>query len=228
VEHVSGKELSALREKLKKYFKPFYLKTDSAHRLDHIDSVMSNAIRICHLMEWQEHLPLAIVAIGIHDIYSTTELRSRHHILAFNWVYDNAAVLEHKFGLTKKDIEIVAYAVLEHRGSYTGANYNGIISEIVAAADRGIPSTDEVGNYLGRSYLYARSHGKSSTDAKFHSITHIQEKFGRNGYGRVPEWYGKLFAERLAKRLELIESLDISYYTPEFTAELEAKYEATL
>lgn len=228
MEKMSGLEINALRLKVRTYFKEFYKKTDSAHRIDHIDSVITNTIRICHLMDWQEHLPLAIVAAGLHDIYSTTEFRADHHIRAFTWAMDNKAKLKRRFKMTDDDVMTVAYAALEHRGSYKGERYNGIVSEILAAADRGIPSTEEVSNYAGRSYLYARSHGKSSTDAKFHAIRHIQDKFGRNGYGRVPDWYGVLFAERLEKRLELIESLDIDFFDAAFTQELERTYQASL
>jgi hypothetical protein len=224
MQYTTGLETNKLRLKIKAYFKSFYLKTDSAHRMDHIDSVMSNAIRICHLMGWQEHLPVVLVAIGVHDIYSTVELRADHHIRAFNWTLDNKAKLKRRFGMTDDDVMNVAYAALEHRGSYKGERYNGIVSEIMAAADRGIPSKDEVGSYLARSYLYARSHGKSSTDAKFHAIHHIQDKFGKNGYGRVPDWYGVLFAERLQERLELIEELEIDYFDEAFVEELERKY----
>lgn len=228
MEKMTGYEINQLRLKVRTYFKDFYKKTDSAHRIDHIDAVMTNAIRICHLMDWQEHLPLVIVAVGLHDIYSTVEFRADHHIRAFTWAMDNKAKLKRRFKMTDDDVMTVAYAALEHRGSYKGERYNSIISEILAAADRGIPSTDEVGNYLGRSFLYARSHGKSVTDAKFHAIGHIQDKFGRGGYGRVPDWYQVLFAERLEKRLELIESLDIDYFDDAFTQELESTYQKSL
>ncbi|QXO09704.1 hypothetical protein pEaSNUABM11_00280 [Erwinia phage pEa_SNUABM_11] len=228
MQYTNGSEINKLRLKIKAMFKSFYLKTDSAHRMDHIDSVMSNAIRICHLMDWQQHLPVVLVAVGVHDIFSTTDWRADHHIRAFNWTLDNKAKLKKRFDMTDDDVMNVAYAALEHRGSYRGERYNGVISEIMAAADRGIPSTEDVDNYLARSFLYARSHGKSVTDAKFHAIGHIKDKFGRNGYGRVPDWYNVLFAERLRARLELIEEMDISHFDANFTDELERKYHESL
>ncbi|MCT7475847.1 hypothetical protein N5V81_12760 [Escherichia coli] len=70
---------------------------------------------------------------------------------------------------------------------FSQGNYNRIVSEIVAAADRGIPSVDDVNIYMHRSYLFAREQGKSKGDAKFHARAgHVQQKFGRNGVSNVP------------------------------------------
>lgn len=225
---MNGTEINTLRLRVLAQFKSFYFKTDAAHRIDHIRAVMSNAIRICHLMDYQEHLKLALIAIGIHDIYSTTEDRKTHHIKAFDWTLNHKDALCKKYDLTYDDVLTIAYAVMEHRGSYRGERYNSVVSEIVAAADRGIPSIEDIHQYLARSYLYARSHGKSVTDAKFHAIGHIQDKFGRNGYGRVPDWYQVLFAERILQRLDAIEQLDIDYFDDAFTQELESTYQKSL
>lgn len=216
-------DVRKLHDRLIKQFYDFYRYTDSAHRIDHIRSVMSNVIRICYQQNWQEHLKLALIAAAVHDIYSTKEHRNEHHIKAFNWVLDNKVVLARKYKLSFDECYTVAYAAMEHRGSFKG-NYNSIVSEIVAAADRGIPSKDDVVNYLSRSYLYARdSQGKSISDSKFHAVNHIQEKFGRNAYAKVPDWYGEVFATQLAERLDIIENLDIDFFTDELVEELETR-----
>ena len=143
------------------------------------------------------------------------------YIQAFNWVLNNKPVMMRKYKLTFDECYTIAYAAMEHRGSFKG-NYNSIISEIVAAADRGIPSKEDVTSYISRSYLYARdSQGKSISDSKFHAVNHIQDKFGRNAYAKVPDWYEEIFATQLAERLELIEMLDIDFFTPELVEELE-------
>ncbi|EMW1793769.1 hypothetical protein AAEP15_004653, partial [Salmonella enterica subsp. enterica serovar Chester] len=155
-------------------------------------------------------------------IFSTKADRASHHIKAFNYVLDSAPILKRRFKLTCDDVTEIAYAVLEHRSSHKGG-YNSIVSEIVAAADRGIPSIDEVKNYMYRSYLYARDHGKSITDSKFHAIRHVQEKFGRNGKSRVPEWYEKLFAKEILERQEYVEMLSLEHFTFEITNDLESR-----
>lgn len=215
-------EIRKLTEKVIRHFYEFYRYTDSAHRIDHIRSVISNVIRICYQQGWQEHIKLAIIAAGAHDIFSTKELRAEHHLKGFNWVLDNKPVMMRKYKLTYDECYTVAAAVLEHRGSFKG-NYHSIVSEIVAAADRGIPSKDEVNNYLSRSYLYARDHGKSVSDAKFHAVNHIQDKFGRNAYAKVPDWYNTMFAKQIAERTEVIDYLDIDIFTPEMVEELESR-----
>ncbi len=214
-------EVRKLHDRLIKQFYDFYRYTDSAHRIDHIRGVMSNVIRICYMQGWQEHLKLALIAAALHDIYSTKEGRADHHIQAFNWALNNRPVMMRKYKLTFDECYTIAYAAMEHRGSFKG-NYNSIISEIVAAADRGIPSKEDVTSYISRSYLYARdSQGKSISDSKFHAVNHIQDKFGRNAYAKVPDWYNEIFATQLAERLELIEMLDIDFFTPELVEELE-------
>lgn len=216
-------EIRKLHDRLIRQFYDFYRYTDSAHRIDHIRIVMSNVIRICYMQGWQEHIKLALIAASMHDIYSTKEHRSDHHILAFNWILNNRPVMMRKYKLNFEECYTVAYAALEHRGSFKG-NYNSIVSEIVAAADRGIPSKDDAVSYLSRSYLYARDNqGKSITDAKFHAVNHIQDKFGRNAYAKVPDWYHEVFKEQLAQRLEIIEMLDIDIFTPAMVEELETR-----
>lgn len=216
-------DVQKLTEKVIRHFYDFYRYTDSAHRIDHIRSVISNVIRICYTQGWQEHLKLAIIAAGVHDIYSTKELRAEHHIKSFNWVLDNKPTMMRKYKLTVDECYTVAYAALEHRGSFKG-NYNSIVSEIVAAADRGIPSKEDVLSYISRSYLYARDNqGKNIVNAKFHAVNHIKDKFGHNAYSKVPDWYKELYAKELAERTELIESLDIDFFTDELVEELERR-----
>ncbi|QOC54714.1 hypothetical protein pSALSNUABM04_254 [Salmonella phage pSal-SNUABM-04] len=220
---MNPQDVRKLTEQVIRHFYDFYRYTDSAHRIDHIRSVISNVIRICYTNGWQEHLKLAIIAAGAHDIFSTKELRAEHHIKGFTWVLDNKPLLMRKYKLTSDECYTIAYAVMEHRGSFKG-NYNSIVSEIVAAADRGIPSKDDVTNYISRSYLYARDNlEKSISNAKFHAVAHIQDKFGRNAYAKVPDWYHEMFARELAERRDLIDMLDIDFFTPDLVEDLERK-----
>lgn len=219
---MQGTEINKLWEQLLRQFRDFYRYTDKAHRIDHITNVKSNAIRIAFMLGKTEHLKLALIAVAAHDIFSTKEDRASHHIKAYNWVLDNKPVLKRKYKLTDDDCLTIAHAVLEHRSSHKG-NYNGIVSEIVAAADRGIPSVDDVTNYMHRSYLFAREQGKSVTDSKFHAVRHVQDKFGMNGKSNVPEWYGTLFAERILERRDFVEQLDNDYFTQEIIDDLESR-----
>ena len=215
-------EVNKFWERVLSHFRDFYRYTDSAHRLDHILSVKSNAVRIAYLLNESQHLKNVLVAVAAHDIFSTPADRASHHIKAFNYVLDSAPILKRRFKLSCDDVAEVAYAVLEHRSSHKGG-YNSIVSEIVAAADRGIPTIEEVKNYMHRSYLYARDHGKSVTDSKFHAIRHVQDKFGRNGKSRVPDWYNALFAKEIMERQEYVEMLDLAYFTDEIITGLESR-----
>lgn len=227
---ITPEDIRDLSVRLKTKVKPFYRYTDKAHRMAHINSVMSNVIHISTTVNMSKEIDvtftmhdvkLAVIAAAYHDIYSTKELRSVHHIKAFNYVLDNKAPLSDYYGVDFDECMTIAYACLEHRGSHKG-NYNSPVSELVAAADRGIPSTASINDYMARSYLYARDNlDKSMSDAKFHAIRHIKDKFGVNAYSKVPDWYHVLYKEQLAERTALIEDLDISYFTADIIATLE-------
>lgn len=220
---MEASELNKMWERLVRQFRDFYRYTDKAHRMDHIQAVKSNAIRVAYQLGRTDCLKLVLIAVAAHDIFSTKEDRAAHHIKGYTWVLDNKPVLKAKYKLTDDDCLTIAHAVLEHRSSHKG-NYNGIVSEIMAAADRGVPSKDDVMSYLARSYLYARdTQGKNITNSKFHAVNHIREKFGRNAYAKVPDWYPELFAKPLAERLELVEMMDIDIFTDAFIDDLESR-----
>lgn len=211
------KPIPELEKLLLKDVNKFYLLTDKAHGIEHIRAVMTGVSIICFKLRRMDCLRPALVAAAYHDIFSTKVLREVHHIHSFSYVLDHCVRLMKRYQLTDEELTNAAYACLEHRSSWTGG-YNSIISEIVAAADRGIPRLDELEGMVRRSYLYARSHGKTVKGAKLHAVSHIAEKFGQNKSGAVPEWYHTLFEEGLQRRQAELCALDETFFTEAMVA----------
>lgn len=202
----------------------FYKQTDPAHRIDHIEWVMHNVFTIYTTVELgllddsrkEAIYRQALIAAAYHDIFS--HHRKMHHFMSFQYVMDNIELFVSQYGLNKMQIYNVAYACMEHRGSWKGP-YHSLVSEIVAAADRGIPGEFNVTEALKRSYMFARTTaGKMEAEAMEHSVAHIKEKYGRDGYGRVPDWYRHNWQMDLVLRHETVANLSLSDITPELKA----------
>lgn len=219
--------VTMLEKKLIGDVRAFYLKTDKAHGLDHAMAVMTNASILCFKLKRMDVLRPALVAAAYHDIFSGKGTREVHHIHSHGYLLDNLEKMMRRYGLTRDEVILAAYACLEHRNSWGGDEYNSIVSEIVAAADRGIPKVGEVEAMVKRSYIYHRDHGRSISSAKFHAASIIKEKFGSGNVGAVPKWYGEIFKQDLERRLKEIDALDDSFFTKERTAQWEEDFNAT-
>lgn len=187
-----------LQNKVLMVVEPWYEHTDEAHRMDHIRSVVSNVITIgtARGMPYRT-IELGIIAAGYHDIFSSKEHRKVHHEMAHNWCIVNANILMGLYGVTRDEVSEIAHATLQHRGSFKG-EYLGLVSELVAAADRGIPSPSSVDHYVTRSYLYGRTNlGLDRPNAVVHAVEHVKDKFGDKGYARVPGWYREMYSVEL-------------------------------
>lgn len=217
---MNANEIAALWDSLKKLAKPHYTKTDPGHRWDHIEAVKSAALQMAYKLGCLDVIKEILIAVAYHDIFSTVEDRERHNILASQWILDNRIKFMAKYNLNYNQMLFISYAILEHRATYK-RGYSSIVSEVVAAADRGIPKADDL-TYFDRSYLYARGQGKNIEQSKYHAIDHIQAKFGVVGKANVPVWYNELFGEVLEKRRHAILSSTVdSYFTESKTASLE-------
>lgn len=191
----------------------FYKLTDPAHRIDHIEWVMANVLTIYTTVDLGLHdeyqkeaiFRQALLAAAYHDIYSHE--RKLHHFMSFQYVLDNADHFYEKHKLNKMQMFNVAYACMEHRGSWKGP-YHSLASEIVAAADRGIPTEFDIGTALKRSYLFARTTaGKPERESQIHAVEHLKDKYGEKGYGRVPSWYTEYYRHELKAQTHAIEQL---------------------
>lgn len=205
--------LAKFQQKLLDDVYVFYKDIDYSHGMGHITDVVNNVKTICDRIYEHRHLKTAMIAAAYHDIYAND--RDSHHVDAYMYIINNAEDFMKRYMLNRQDLYSVAHAVLEHRGSWTGGYYS-MVSEIVAAADRGIPTKENTVPSVGRAYAYARDAlGKSIDEAIEHTIHAYKSKLGRDTLGTVPGWYHDVFAEELELRYQLVDTIDRSWFTPE-------------
>ena len=109
------------------------------------------------------------------------------------------------------DVNLMKEAIREHRASYKG-EFSSPISELLSSADRGNP--ESLDDRITRSFNYAKEHGKNDHDAWMHAIDHMKEKFGRNGYQKLPKMYVDFFKDKIEKLWDDIDKLDYNYNHP--------------
>lgn len=213
--------MDGLQERILEDVAEYYKHTDPAHRIDHIEKTMANADVIIDRLNLRGNKALikkVMIAVGYHDVWS--QHRKYHQVDSYLEVCKKQRYLQQRYDISQEDVWRIAHACLEHRASFRGT-YDSIVSEIVAAADRGIPSADVAGLFY-RSYVYARGVGKDRELAKVHCVEHIKEKFGFRGYGAVPNWYNDIFAVELTGRKEKIMSFTVADLDDDKLTELDA------
>ena len=129
--------IKRLKEEYGKELDTFY-KKDSSHGWSHVEDVAKNALEINRKMILnlnEEHLVLVAL---FHDIYSDID-RKNHHTLAADW-FIKFMIKQDKYSTS--DILEMSLAIKEHRASYNG-EYSSLLSEVLAAADRGTPDLNK-------------------------------------------------------------------------------------
>jgi len=181
------------REDIREFFKEWYESNDSAHQIDHADSVCDLALLLNDRMSYgiiEEHIILAAYA---HDIRSDLEGRKNPNVLAHDMI------ISHKLAIfdtiSEQAIYLIAKAVLEHRGSYKG-DYTSNLSLLISAADRGPIDYDIM---YERSLVYNKGDHEGVRQ-------HMKEKFGRTGYAKYPEFYKKMMLKEIEELYVRIEA----------------------
>jgi len=185
-------EIEQFRYNVRDFYKPFYDKGDLAHKIDHANSVCDLALKL-NSGKYKEEL--VILAAYLHDIFNAKD-RKNHHKLAFEYVLNK----KDKFlqNLSTNDLNLVAHAILEHRGSFKG-NFYSKLSEIISSADRGEPNLEKI---IIRSLQFNKGNAKEV-------LAHIKNKYSYNGYGRYPKLYEEYFQKEIKIFKDKVENLTI-------------------
>ena len=194
--------IKILKEEYDKELNSFY-KKDSSHGWNHIEVVAKNVLEINRKMALglnEEHLVLAAL---FHDIYSDID-RENHHTLAADW-FTKFMIKQDKYSTT--DIIEMALAIKEHRASYKG-EYSSLLSEVLAAADRGAPNLN---SFIIRSAKY---HLEREPNSYLKTIVenvykHMLEKFSRKGYMKYNSIYSSFYGEEIYNMYAAIDNLSI-------------------
>ena len=153
---------------------PRYNHFDSAHRLDHILTVMAQSMELArHYPEL--NLDMVYTIAAYHDT-GIVEGRERHHLVSGRIVRQDPQLPQ---WFSPEQIETMAQAVEDHRAS-SSSEPRSLYGKIVAEADRDIQPL----KIIRRTVQYGLDH-YPQLDLEGHfqrTLQHLNEKYGRNGY----------------------------------------------
>ncbi len=199
---------------LEKRFKEFYNYNDEAHKFNHVEEVLANALFIEEVILTNYGFEKLAILAYIHDMYSGLD-RLHHHTLAQQWVLDNK--FDKIFRNFKiEEIDEIAYAVGEHRASFKG-EYTSKLSELLSAADKG---KLELTKYIKR--IYSSYNNKNNSYGHFNghvlpthgakigaTLTHLKSKFSRTGYMRLNSVYKEVYKDDIEQFYLDVDLIDL-------------------
>ena len=157
---------------------PRYDHFDQAHRRDHVLMVIQQSMDIASNLDVNMEMVYAIAAY--HDT-GLCEGRELHHVVSARIIKEDEKLREL---FTEEQIQTMADAAEDHRASAKQAPRT-IYGRIVAEADRFIdPMT-----IAQRTIQYGLDHYPELSQEEQYQrmVTHLKEKYGRNGYLKL--WF---------------------------------------
>lgn len=159
---------------------PRYENFDKAHDRKHAFTVMSHSLQLTKFYDVDIAMVYTIAAY--HDL-GLSEGRATHHTASARIVREDERLRQF---FTQEQIDTIADAVEDHRASNT-REPRTIYGKIIAEADR-IIDADTI---MTRTVQYGLSHYPTLTKEEHieRAVTHIHEKYGREGYLKlwIPE-----------------------------------------
>lgn len=189
-----------MNAELKQYIEqeiiPRYDHFDKAHQRDHVLMVIQQSLDIAARLDVDKDMVYAIAAY--HDT-GLCEGRELHHVVSAQII---KADMQLRRWFTEEQIQTMADAAEDHRASAKQAPRT-LYGRIVAEADRFI---DPV-TIVQRTVQYGLDHYPElgREDQYQRMVTHLKEKYGRNGYLKL--WFpDSPNAARLEQLHQLIEN----------------------
>ena len=171
-----------MNAELKQYIEqeiiPRYDHFDKAHQRDHVLMVIQQSLDIASRLDVDKDMVYAIAAY--HDT-GLCEGRELHHVVSAQII---KADMQLRRWFTEEQIQTMADAAEDHRASAKQAPRT-LYGRIVAEADRFI---DPV-TIVQRTVQYGLDHYPElgREDQYQRMVTHLKEKYGRNGYLKL--WF---------------------------------------
>ncbi len=167
--------------KLKQYLEekilPCYDSYDKGHNREHILEVVRGAMELAQGRE--VNIEMVITSAYFHDL-GLCEGREIHHLASAKILRNDLYINQY---FTPAQIDIIAEAIEDHRAS-AKSNPRSIYGEILSSADRII----KLDTIIIRSYYHSEKHYPHFTFSEHieRMHNHISNKYGENGYLRVP------------------------------------------
>ncbi|MGL5312445.1 MAG: hypothetical protein ACRC92_04255 [Peptostreptococcaceae bacterium] len=175
-----------------------YSECDAAHGPSHIYTVLGRYFKI-----YREYItPKVAIIIAFHDIGNLVD-RKEHHNIGAELARECLTSL-----LSEDDVDDICLAIQEHRASFKGEHSNWF-SEMIATCDRGEP--DDISDIVVRSYKYARDkQNQDHVGGMEHALLHVKEKYGRNGYMKIPNMYKAFYGDKVEAMYNEVEALSFN------------------
>ena len=178
---------------------PQYAAFDDAHNIEHVTRVIDVSLQLA--AEYDVNPIMCYVIAAYHDL-GLPQGRATPHLTSAQILRDDKAL---RNWCSETNINIMAEAIEAHRAAAENPP-GSIYGAIVAEADRDL--RPEVP--LRRTIQYGLSHYPNE-DYEFHkqrTIEHLTEKYGRNGYLKLP-LNSRINLEGLEQLRQIIESPDL-------------------
>ena len=178
---------------------PQYASFDDAHNVEHVSRVIEVSLLLAE--EYGVNPIMCYTIAAYHDI-GLPQGRERHHLTSAQILREDKAL---RNWCSEETIRIMAEAIEDHRASAENPP-RSIYGAIVAEADRDL--RPEVP--LRRTIQYGLSHYPNK-DYEFHkqrTIEHLTQKYGRDGYLKLP-LNSRINLEGLEQLRQIIETPDL-------------------
>ena len=178
-----------------------YAANDRGHQRDHFIDVESLALEMNQRMKLGCDPTHITTVAWTHDLFAWS--RKNHHVLSAEWIRTTDHPLIQQFD--HGDRQAISAANACHRASFRGI-FPTVLSELMSSADRGSPGN--LRDEILRSVEYSETYlGMNIHDALLRAVVHQQEKYGRNGYAKIPDIYYTYFESQMEERFREIDEL---------------------
>lgn len=197
-----------LKSYLNTHIITMYQSFDQAHQINHVKTVIRNAIKIAK--DYDVNQDMVYVIACFHDIGMQFG-RNDHHLTGGLFLFEDERL---KSYFTDEERTVMKEAVEDHRASRK-EEPRSIYGKIIAEADRDI-DPDIV---ILRTVLFGLKHypNLNEEDHFLRAFSHIQEKYGPNGYLKL--WLdteknkdGLKKIHTLLENRDLMKSIIIKHY----------------
>ena len=178
---------------------PQYAAFDDAHNIEHVTRVIDVSLQLAE--EYGVNPIMCYTIAAYHDI-GLPQGRETHHLTSAQILREDKAL---RNWCSEETIRIMAEAIEDHRASAENPP-RSIYGAIVAEADRDL--RPEVPLRRTIQYGLSRYPNESYEFHKQRTIDHLTEKYGRNGYLKLP-LNSRINLEGLEQLRQIIESPDL-------------------
>lgn len=178
---------------------PKYRKLDKAHGIKHIEYVIKRSIVLAR--NYRLDLNMAYCIAAFHDI-GMLEDRIGHEEYGAE-ILENDSLIKKQFN--REQIDIMKYAIKEHRASYKG-KYTSIYSKVISEADRSFDIY--LMTYRSIAYGMAKFPSYSYEQHFNRTYDYLKRKYGKDGYARMVLYY-EPDAGKLEQIRQILESRDM-------------------